>query len=301
MTIQVTVKILYNSLQHTVRLAAGEPIGLLLPALMGALNLPSTDNRGNLIAYYLMHNGRRLQEQETLTSARVQPGDTLIIHNEEMPLAELKPSKAPTISADTSIEVSNAKIIKAITNTPRPIIDTQQKEGLSFLWNNMAQVYNEPSSQNLIEITDFQRMVDKGNLGSPGIPGGGIGTAIGGEYSKSIEVTLEDHRGNRFRARMPNWVAVARLIPTIIVKLKLPAIDAGGNSVTYYLRYSGRRLREQETLAIAGVHNNDTLAIIPEFGYSPTDVDSEVLEPGFQPHLYLPSNIPSGLQLRPLY
>jgi len=54
-------------------------VAALIPAIITALKLPLMDNAGRPMTYHLSHAGRRLQENETLITAEVQPGDTLTI------------------------------------------------------------------------------------------------------------------------------------------------------------------------------------------------------------------------------
>jgi proteasome lid subunit RPN8/RPN11 len=54
-------------------------VGQLIPAIITSLRLPITDDAGRPITYHLSHDNRRLEESETLASAEVQSGDTLVI------------------------------------------------------------------------------------------------------------------------------------------------------------------------------------------------------------------------------
>ncbi|MBO9310463.1 MAG: EsaB/YukD family protein [Chloroflexi bacterium] len=59
------------------RIAADTPVRELLPALITALNLPTTDPRGRPQRYHLAYENRQLQMEETLESAGVVEGATL--------------------------------------------------------------------------------------------------------------------------------------------------------------------------------------------------------------------------------
>jgi hypothetical protein len=59
------------------RIAAGTPVRELVPALITALNLPTTDPRGRPQQYHLAYENRQLQMEETLESAGVVEGATL--------------------------------------------------------------------------------------------------------------------------------------------------------------------------------------------------------------------------------
>ena len=79
MAIQITLEDHTGNISHKARVAENAEAGQLIPAIITALRLPITDNAGRPITYHLSHDNRRLQENETLSSAEVQSGDTLTI------------------------------------------------------------------------------------------------------------------------------------------------------------------------------------------------------------------------------
>lgn len=61
------------------RVAAHVEIKNLIPSLISVLGLPVTDPSGLPITYYLIFADRQLQEDETLASAGVEDGATIIV------------------------------------------------------------------------------------------------------------------------------------------------------------------------------------------------------------------------------
>jgi WXG100 protein secretion system (Wss), protein YukD len=65
-------------------IAEGVPVRRILPNVITKLNLPVTGPDGQPISYSLDHRegGRRLNETQTLSDARVMDGDHLIVYPE---------------------------------------------------------------------------------------------------------------------------------------------------------------------------------------------------------------------------
>ncbi|PJF36743.1 MAG: hypothetical protein CUN49_03810 [Candidatus Thermofonsia Clade 1 bacterium] len=61
------------------RIAAEAPVRELVPAVITALGLPTTDPRGRPQHYHLAYENRQLQMEETLEAAGVVEGATLTV------------------------------------------------------------------------------------------------------------------------------------------------------------------------------------------------------------------------------
>jgi len=79
MAITVILQYHTGNIAHEARMAADAEVKRLIPAVVTAMGLPITDPAGRPITYHLSHNGRRLQENETLQSAGVQNVDSLTL------------------------------------------------------------------------------------------------------------------------------------------------------------------------------------------------------------------------------
>lgn len=79
MAIQVILEDHTGNKRHQVKMVEKASIDKLIPATVTALGLPMTDQAGRPMTYHLSYNGRRLQEEETLDSVGVQPGETLTL------------------------------------------------------------------------------------------------------------------------------------------------------------------------------------------------------------------------------
>jgi hypothetical protein len=89
-----------------------------------------------------------------------------------------------------------------------------------------------------------------------------------------IRIALMDHlRGTKTQVEMPDDVPMNRLIPALVRRLGLPT-EQNGQPVTYRLdnRESGERIRDEETLAEAGVQDQATLTLLPEVTAGVSDV-----------------------------
>lgn len=79
MAIQVQLEDHTGNKSHQVKMAEAATIEKLIPATVTALGLPMTDQAGRPMTYHLSYRGRRLQEEETLDSVGVEPGETLTL------------------------------------------------------------------------------------------------------------------------------------------------------------------------------------------------------------------------------
>ena len=76
-----------------------------------------------------------------------------------------------------------------------------------------------------------------------------------------LPVTLVLPSGGTRTADVPNDVAVKELLPELTTSLELPVTGPDGRPVSYRLdsKALGRELKEDETLAQAGIPENDRL------------------------------------------
>ena len=79
MAIQVTLEDHTGNIRKQAKLSESAAVEQLIRAIITALKMPVTDSAGRPITYYLAHNGRRLQENDTLASAEVRASDTISI------------------------------------------------------------------------------------------------------------------------------------------------------------------------------------------------------------------------------
>lgn len=82
-----------------------------------------------------------------------------------------------------------------------------------------------------------------------------------------VNVTIVDATSNRQRqATLPDDAPVRRIISKLVEMMKLPATGPDGQPLSYKFHHkqSGRQLRDEETLAQAGVKEGDTLRLQPE-------------------------------------
>jgi hypothetical protein len=81
------------------------------------------------------------------------------------------------------------------------------------------------------------------------------------------DVVITDATGSRQQeATVPDDARSIRLIAKLIELLGLPSTGPDGQPLSYkfHHRSSGRQLRDDETLAEAGVHDGDTLRLVAE-------------------------------------
>lgn len=82
----------------------------------------------------------------------------------------------------------------------------------------------------------------------------------------SIRVLIYDPTGSKKTpVELPDDVPMRRLIPALVTKMGLPTTQ-GANPITYRLdhRSSGKRLGDGDSLADAGVAQEDILSLFPE-------------------------------------
>lgn len=79
MSIQVLLEDYTGNVRQEAKLSETAEVSRLIRAIVGRLKMPVTDSMGRPITYHLSYQNRRLQENETLTSAEIQPGGTLTI------------------------------------------------------------------------------------------------------------------------------------------------------------------------------------------------------------------------------
>lgn len=83
----------------------------------------------------------------------------------------------------------------------------------------------------------------------------------------ALEIVITDATGAREQeATVPDDAPVVRLIARLIELMGLPVTGPDGQPLSYkfHHRSSGRQLRDEETLADAGVQPGDTLRLIAE-------------------------------------
>ena len=79
MPIRVMLNNQIGDLRQQAKLDENASVERLIRGLVTALKQPVTDDAGRPITYHLAYNGRRLQEDETLTSAGVQENETITL------------------------------------------------------------------------------------------------------------------------------------------------------------------------------------------------------------------------------
>lgn len=83
----------------------------------------------------------------------------------------------------------------------------------------------------------------------------------------SIDVTITDATGTKEQdATVPDDAPAVRIIARLVQLMELPLSGPDGQPLAYkfHHRSSGRQLREEETLAMAGVSSGDVLRLVPE-------------------------------------
>jgi hypothetical protein len=82
-----------------------------------------------------------------------------------------------------------------------------------------------------------------------------------------LDVIITDATGTKEQqATVPGDAPVVRIIARLVQLMQLPLTGPDGQPLAYkfHHRASGRQLREDETLAVAGVATGDTLRLVPE-------------------------------------
>lgn len=83
----------------------------------------------------------------------------------------------------------------------------------------------------------------------------------------ALNVVITDASGSKEQdATVPADAPVIRLIAKLVELMSLPLVGPDGQPLAYkfHHRASGRQLRDDETLASAGVADGDTLRLVPE-------------------------------------
>ena len=81
-----------------------------------------------------------------------------------------------------------------------------------------------------------------------------------------IRIAILDHTGGKKTiVELPDDVRLEDLVPALVNSMQLPT-QQGGNPITYRLDNpdTGERLRDEETLAEAGVETDAVLSLLPE-------------------------------------
>ena len=89
----------------------------------------------------------------------------------------------------------------------------------------------------------------------------------GSADATGIQVTFLDQTGAKsVKAVIAFSVPVSRILPNIITKMNLPVMGPDGQPMSYSLDHKegGKRLREEETLPVAGVYDGHHLIVYPE-------------------------------------
>lgn len=82
-----------------------------------------------------------------------------------------------------------------------------------------------------------------------------------------MDLTVIDATGNKTeQVSVPETVAAGRIVGRLVELLRLPAIGPDGQPLSYKFHHkqSGRQINDNETLAGAGVNENDVLRLVAE-------------------------------------
>ncbi len=80
-----------------------------------------------------------------------------------------------------------------------------------------------------------------------------------------MNLTVIDASGNKTeQVSLPEHAAAALIVRRLVEVMKMPALDAGGGPIAYRFEHvpSGRHVQDQQTLAQAGVKENDVLRLV---------------------------------------
>jgi hypothetical protein len=78
-------------------------------------------------------------------------------------------------------------------------------------------------------------------------------------------IRVQDPSGGEYAdAELPADVEVSRLLPALVTRLGLPVMGESANPISYGLLFGDRPLTPDETLAAAGVRDDDTLILFTE-------------------------------------
>jgi hypothetical protein len=82
-----------------------------------------------------------------------------------------------------------------------------------------------------------------------------------------MDLTVIDATGNKTeQVSVPDNVAAGRIVGKLVERLGLPAVGPDGQPLSYKFHHklSGRQINDNETLAGAGVNENDILRLVAE-------------------------------------
>jgi hypothetical protein len=82
-----------------------------------------------------------------------------------------------------------------------------------------------------------------------------------------MDLTIVDATGNKAEeVTVPDTVASGRIVGRLVQLLQLPAVGPDGQPLSYKFHHkqSGRQINDNETLADAGVKENDVLRLVAE-------------------------------------
>ena len=82
-----------------------------------------------------------------------------------------------------------------------------------------------------------------------------------------MDLTVVDATGAKTEeVSVPETVAAGRIIGKLVQMLQLPSVGPDGQPLSYKFHHkqSGRQINDNETLADAGVHDNDVLRLVAE-------------------------------------
>lgn len=82
-----------------------------------------------------------------------------------------------------------------------------------------------------------------------------------------MDLTVVDATGNKTEeVSVPDNVASGRIVGKLVDLLQLPSVGPDGQPLSYKFHHkqSGRQINDNETLADAGVHDNDVLRLVAE-------------------------------------
>jgi hypothetical protein len=82
-----------------------------------------------------------------------------------------------------------------------------------------------------------------------------------------MDLTVVDATGNKAEeVSVPDNIAAGRIIGKLVELLQLPSVGPDGQPLSYRFHHkqSGRQINDGDTLAEAGVHDNDVLRLVAE-------------------------------------
>jgi len=82
-----------------------------------------------------------------------------------------------------------------------------------------------------------------------------------------MDLTVVDATGNKAEeVTVPENVAAGRIVGKLVTLLELPTVGPDGQPLSYKFHHkqTGRQVNDNETLADAGVGNNDVLRLVAE-------------------------------------